>query len=116
MRFLDLALAILIGASAVTGISAWNPRAGDAAANRLGEQMQLRDFLAGMLTREGAAWLLSPSAVCAELGQMSNSSFGVAATLGPSSCGSAPEGDPVTASLSMELAPYEVTLVAWSSA
>ncbi len=117
MRYVDLAVAALIGTSAITGIVAWDPRSGDTGSDRIAAQTQLRDGLLALLQQRGIAWfLVSPSwAVCSYLSSISNSSFGVSATLGSVSCGSPPRRGSVVASLSMRLVPFEVTLVAWSA-
>lgn len=116
MRFVDLAVAALIGSSAITGIVAWTPRAGDAGAQRVGAQVQLRDRLVGLLQRNGLVpFLQSPEAACRLLAESSNSTFRLYATLGPSSCGTPPTAGSPRASLTMRLVTSEVVLVAWSS-
>ena len=118
MRYVDLAVAALIGTSAITGIIAWNPRAGDQASRQLETQTRLRDLLLGILQQRGTTWFLRSPAdvVCSYLARRSNSSFGLEATLGSLTCGPPPMEGSVAASLSLRLVPFEVTLVAWSLA
>lgn len=114
MRFIDLAVAALIGSSAITGMVAWSPRAGDAGAQRLGAQVQLRDRLLELFRRNGMSWLESPVAACRLISDASNSTFRLFATIGSSTCGTPPRGGSPSVTLSLRLVPYEVVLVAWS--
>lgn len=118
MRYLDLAVAALIGTSAITGVISWDPRAGDAGSHRLELQTRLRDGLLALIQEQGVAWFVRtpPATVCAYLAARSNSSYGLHATLGADSCGSPPRPGSAVASLTMDLLPFEVTLVAWSLA
>lgn len=118
MRFVDLAVAALIGTSALTGFIAWNPGQGDAAAREAALRSQLRDSLLDKLQQKGTPWILqSPRpAVCSYFADMSNSSSGVYVTLGSTTCGAEPAPGAVTATISMSLLPFEVTLEAWSVA
>jgi hypothetical protein len=116
LRFIDLGLAALIGSSAITGIVAWNPRAGDIGAQKLGVQIQLRDRLVEFLQQNGMIrFLESPAAACQSLSGASNSTFRLYADLGSSSCGTPPGSGAPSVTLSFRLIPYEVVLVAWSS-
>lgn len=117
MRYIDLAVAALIGVSAITGVMAWAPAGGDATSLQIERQMQLRDYLLLFLRQHGIAWLLATptEAVCSYLASLSNSSFGVAATFGSVSCGVPPENGSVAANVTLKLASSEVTLVAWSA-
>lgn len=116
MRFIDLALAALIGTSAITGIVAWNPEGGDTGTRRLETALQLRDRLVEFLQQDGMIQFESPAAACHALSGASNSTFRLYAVLGPDSCGSPPTGGSPSATLSFRLAQSEVELVAWSSA
>ena len=116
MRFVDLAVAALFGTSAFTGRVAWDPHGGDLASGRLALQTRLRDGLLTLVQERGIAGFLqsSPSTVCAYLAALSNSSSGVFATLGTRTCGAPPPRGSTTASLTLDLIPLAVTLVAWS--
>ena len=116
MKFIDLAVAALIGISAITGIVSWSPKMNDADAQQLGEQVQLRDRLVGFLQRDGVMSVLeSPSVACRVFSDASNSTFRLYATMGSSSCGTPPATGSPSTSLSFRLVPFEVVLVAWSS-
>ena len=116
MRFIDIAVAALIGSSAVIGIAAWSPRAGDVGAQQLGVQVQLRDRLVEFLLRHGVVQSLEyPAAACRLLAEASNSTFRLYATVGSSSCGAPPRNGSPSAALSLRLVGSEVVLVAWSS-
>ena len=118
MRFLDIAVAALIGASAITGMAAWSPQAGDSASRGAAAQGQLRDELLSFLSEPGMAWLIinSPSAACSALSGLSNSTVGVSASFGSYSCGSPPTAGSRAASLTLLLGTNDVDLEAWSSA
>jgi hypothetical protein len=117
LRYVDIALAAMIGGSAITGILAWNPQDGDAGSHEALLQSHLRDRLLAVVQDKGVLWLLSPlNSVCSYLASLSNSTSGVYAVIGAGSCGSRPVPGSVEASLSMNLYSSEVTLVAWSSA
>jgi len=118
LRYVDLAVAAIIGTSAIAGIAAWDPRSGDAGSRQERVQMQLRSSLLDVLQEQGILWLIHspPGAVCSYLADKSNSTFGMAATLGSVSCGVPPRSGSVVASLEMRLVGSEVSLVAWSLA
>ncbi len=116
MRFLDLGLAALIGASAITGIVAWNPTAGDSAAASLETQSHLRDDLLGLLQSRGIMWIASstPSAICSFLESSSNASVVYGAAIGGHACPAAPPQGHAAANLTLELIQTRVVLEAWS--
>lgn len=114
MRFIDLALAALIGTSAITGMVVWSPKASDAGAQRLGTVAQLRDRLVGFLQRNGLIQFESSSDACRLIGEASTPTFRLYAAMGSVSCGSPPEAGSPSATLSFRLIPFEVELVAWS--
>jgi hypothetical protein len=115
MRYLDLAVATLIGTSAIAGIAAFSPRHADVASGGLAMESQLRDGLLAILQHEGVTWLIqsSPQVVCAHLQELSNLSVSFSGMIGPYGCGpSPPSGSPV-ATLAFYLMPYQVVLEAW---
>jgi len=118
MRYLDLAIATLIGTSAIAGVVAFSPRQGDTSSSGLAIESQLRDGLLAILQREGITWLIQSSQqlVCAHLKELSNSSVTFSGVIGEYRCAaSPPEGSPV-ATLVFHLEPYLVVLEAWPSA
>jgi hypothetical protein len=116
LRFIDLAVAALVGSSAITGMAAWTPRAGDAGAQQVALQTRLRDSLLGFLQRNGVARLVqSPAATCLRVLEASNSTVEFYMTMGHTSCGAPPGSRSQSATISLRLVPFEVVLVAWSS-
>ena len=115
MMFVDLAVAVLIGVSAITGILLLSPAPGDGAALRSRERSELRDGLVSFVEARGIDWFLktSPGEVCSEMASASNSSFAFSATLGSVSCGGPPPGSTYV-TLTLDLIPLQVTLVSWS--
>jgi len=115
MRYLDLAVAALIGASTVTGIVAWTPHAGDGASDSAKLKSQLRDELLALLQQKGTVWLIRspPGDICAYLGSISNSSVTFSASIGSNICGPPPPEGALEASLTVNLIPYQVVLEAW---
>ncbi|MDE1852708.1 MAG: hypothetical protein KGI38_03050 [Thaumarchaeota archaeon] len=118
MRFIDVAIAALIGTSAISGLAVWSPHSPDASSQKLALQSELRDRLVAFIQERGVQWLVrsTPAEACSALAGASNSTFSVSATLGTFSCGPEPPPGRVTATISFRLAPFEVTLVAWSGA
>ena len=118
MRFLDLAIAALIGTSAIAGIAAFSPKQADVASSSLATESQLRDELLTILQREGVTWLIqsSPQEICGRLRELSNSSVTFSGAIGPYACSpSPPSGSPV-ATLVFYLIPYRFVLEAWPNA
>jgi len=118
MRYVDLAVAALIGASSVTGIIAWTPRVGDGASDSARVTSQLRDELLARLEQKGTVWLISssPDEICAYLNGISNSSVTFSASIGSHLCGPIPSEGVALASLTLVLIPYRVVLEAWPDA
>ncbi len=115
--FVDVAVAVLIGTSAITGILLMSPAAGDAAALRLRVKTTLRDMLVSFAESEGVEWFLEtpPAAICSQLASASNATYALSATIGSFSCGGPPPGA-TSVSLDLDLIPLEVTLLGWSGA
>jgi len=116
LKFLDIAVAVLIGASAITGILVWSPLQGDAASAEFAARTRLRDSLLEIVQGRGIPWLIqTPTAeVCAALADMSNSSVSYSAILGSYSCPASPPADSVSETIILRLLPMAVTLEAWS--
>jgi len=113
-----LAVAALIGTTAITGIAAFSPRQADFASSGLAMQSRLRDDILAALQEKGVTWLIlsSPEMFCARLQYLSNSSVTFSGVIGPYRCGPpSPKGYPA-ATLAFHLMQYQVVLQAWSSA
>jgi len=118
MRFVDLAIAALIGISSIAGLVAFSPRQGDDASNSLAVETQLRDELVSVLQQKGIVWFMqsSPTASCEYLRGLSNSSVSFSGAIGPYSCGPPPPPGVPLAELNVTLTPYQVSLEAWAAA
>ena len=116
MRFLDLAMAGLIGTSALLGMSAFAPRHADMASSSLAKEAQLRDGLLALLEHRGASWLIqsSPETVCAFLLGISNSSVTFSGGIGSLRCGAPPGPGIPVAVISIQLLGRQVVLEAWA--
>jgi hypothetical protein len=118
LRYLDIALAILIGTSAISGILVWNPRTGDEAAASSSAKTLLMNALTTFVEEKGMAWFLQspPEELCAGLASDSNSTFEITGVVGTYRCGPQPPEGATAASLSFDLSAFEVSLEAWRSA
>lgn len=117
MRYVDIAIAGMIGLSSITAIASFTPRPGDLTSHYALEQIRARDALLAYLNQRGVAWFLesSTSEICADIASMSNGSVDFSATLGSVSCGGPHSNTRLIAALSLNLTRYEVTLEAWLS-
>ena len=118
MRYIDIAVATLVGVSAITGVLLWTPRGGDTQASALAAETELRDRVAGLIEAKGMVWFIGtpPSSVCSYIAGLSNSTIHLLATVGGATCGSRPAEGAVRASLSFRLVHLQVTVEAWSNA
>lgn len=117
MRYIDIAVAALIGASALTGISVWTPGPYDAAAKRSSLHAALQGELQGFVQSQGMVWFLrsTSGAFCSSLARASNSTVVFSGDIGGSPCGDPPPPGAVAASLHFTLAAREYELTAWSN-
>lgn len=115
MRFLDIAVAAVLGLSSVALLAAWAPFGSDLAASQLREQASARDRLEGLLTDPGLVWLQQapPGEMCSELASLSNSTVVFTATVGTLRCGGAPPAGAPSANITLDFPAEEVTLVDW---
>jgi len=113
-----LAIAALIGTSAIVGVAVLSPGQADVASGGLTMKSELRDELLAVIQREGVTWLIqsSPQMVCARLQELSNSSVTFSGVIGPYGCGLLPPRGATVATLAFYLMPYQVVLQAWPSA
>ncbi len=118
MRFLDIAVAVMVGVSAIAGLVVWTPRFGDSVSNRMALQAHLRDVLVSFLESKGVPWILQASAaeVCTGLDSNLNGTVHVFVSLGTQTCGSPSTKGAVASNLTLALLPFEVNMAAWSGA
>ena len=116
MRYLDLAIAGLIGTSAIAGIVALAPGQGDLASSSLATEVKLRDSLLALLQQRGTAWIIqsTPETICSYLRDLSNSSVTFSGSIGPLRCGAPPPPGRPAASIALHLIGLQVVLEAWS--
>jgi len=115
MRYLDLAVATLIGMSTVTALVVLSPSPIDTAAAGQMSVIQARDELLGYLQRQGSAWLLlaPPVAVCGSLGSLSSPTVSFSAVINGHPCRVPPTGATVV-NLTLSFSSRKVVLEAWS--
>lgn len=115
MRYLDIAVAALIGASAIAGLAAWGPGGPDSYAHQKAVQSALWGDLQEFVQKQGTAWVVesTPAQFCAALAEASSRSFTLTGALGGHSCGAPPAGS-VAVGLSFTLGGREAVLEAWS--
>ena len=118
MRYLDIAVALLVGTSAIAGVSAWSPGPGDAASARLLTAMTLRDGIAGFIQSKGMAWFVStpPGEICSAALHALGPTETMSAVIGALACPGDPPALAASASLTFRVASRQVTLTAWSDA
>jgi hypothetical protein len=118
MRYIDLAVAILIGTSAIVGLISWSPTSFDTDSHNLKLQASLRDALLVYIEQRGTVWFIqsSPTVVCSDLLQLGNSSIRFGATFDSNSCGGLPPTGSVVAFISFTIIDRKVTLRAWEGA
>lgn len=118
MRYLDIAVAAMVGTAALAGLSIWGPGQADGAALRFRTQTALRDSLAAFVDSKGVPWFASTpwAEVCSALSAASNSTFAMSVQAGSASCGPPAPSDATSVRLSFTLASRQVVLSAWSDA
>jgi hypothetical protein len=113
-----LAVAALIGTSAVAGMLAFSPAKWDSASRSLTLESQIRDELVSILQHEGTPWLVqsAPEAVCGYLHSISNATVSFSAIIGPRSCAPSPPPGASVATLVLQLDNFQVVLEGWPNA
>ncbi|MDA4121015.1 MAG: hypothetical protein OK404_01245 [Thaumarchaeota archaeon] len=115
MRFLDVAIAGMIGLSSIAVIVTWSPAMSDFASQRFVAQARLRDGIVNILDREGLVWLQQSSlqGICGKLSAISNSTVTFSASIDSVPCSVPPSKSGVQASLTFTLGAKVVVLEAW---
>ncbi len=118
MRFIDLALATMVGVSAIGSVLVLNPSYPIEASSRYSSEAGLRDSLVRIVQSRGLEWFVeAPSdTICGVLASVSNSSVGYGATIGNSSCGPSPPVGATEVELALTNEWREVTLWSWRTA
>lgn len=118
MRVLDVAVAAIIGVSAIAFMLYWNPAGFTSATNQHLEEASLRGVLLTAVSSKGIPWLgiASPEQVCVGLSAFSNSSVTVSAVIDGIPCGPGPASGSVCANLTVPLESRVVVLRAWADA
>lgn len=116
MRFLDIAVAALIGMSAISAMLVWNPAQGDSTARQEALRSGLRNDVLSFLEVHGVPWLyeVTPQEFCDALSSSSTPSFNLTGKLGSFTCGVVPASASAVVSITLTLPPRMVTLTAWS--
>jgi hypothetical protein len=115
MRYLDIAVAAMVGTAAITGLSVWSPAQGDRASASFQERSTLRDGIVAFVEIRGMPWLASApwSKICAAIGEASNSTLVLSAEMGSSSCGTVPSPGSDFVSITFQLDGDQVAITAW---
>lgn len=115
MRYLDVAVAALIGASAITGIVAWGPGVPDSAASHAAARSALWVDLEEFVQAQGTVWMMrsTPGQFCAALAAASPPNATLTGSVGGHNCGDPPDGADAV-SVSFMLGGRETVLEAWS--
>jgi len=116
MRFLDLAVAAVIGLGTVALLSAWGPSYSDHAALQLRQATLDRDRLLGVANRLGVVWMQDASLrdLCSSLAALSNSSLTISAAVNGVRCRASPGVSSISANLTFVFTSRVVVLQAWS--
>jgi hypothetical protein len=115
VKFIDIAVAGMIGISSIASLLVWTPSTYDIAAQRAAEQVRLRDGLMNVVDSYGLYWLQEspPRGICTALGMMSNSAVTFSATVDGVPC-SVPRGPlGVEANLTVRIGARLVDLESW---
>lgn len=117
MRFLDLAVAALIGISAVSALAVWSPAQGDFASQQAALRSGLRAELLSFLQDHGMGWFSSvtPQGFCRAVESSSTPDVTFGGAIGSASCGLVPTSAVAEVSVTFQLPSREVTLAAWSN-
>ena len=117
MRYVDLAIAALVGTSAITGVLAWSPQGSDRDASVQILEAAIRDELLANVQARGTVWILSAStaSLCSEVSSLSNSTFTFGAMVDGEPCAPSAQGV-VRANVTLAFFARQIVLQGWSDA
>ena len=118
MRFIDIAVATLIGTSALAGLAVLSPRQNDAYSRQQLVQSELRDFMLSQIQRPGVILAIEtePQSVCQLVSTWSHPGFEFSAIINGVPCASFPPYAADVATLTIQTVPHTVVLQAWKTA
>lgn len=118
MRFIDLAVAAMIGASSIAGILFLNPSPAEVSTSRYVQDSQTRSDLLAMVESVGLNQIFSEptQGLCALLQSRSNATVQFSAVTSGGGCNSDPPPGTDVISLPISFNGARVTLEAWSVA
>jgi hypothetical protein len=118
LRFLDLAVAALIGAASIASFWVWNPGGYGLQSWRAQEETNLDVFLTNHVNTFGLLLLQDANFhdLCMQIVSLSNSTLAVSAILNSTPCAPQPTPHAVTANLTLGFPSRVVVIEAWYTA
>jgi hypothetical protein len=115
MRFVDLAVAGIIGAATVGALIYWSPGPFLDSSHRSRAEGAMLDRLAGLVDSRGLAWFLDSdlSSICGFFASVSNSTILYSADVGGEQCPGTPSSGSASVTLVLPLPSKEVILEGW---
>ena len=115
MRFLDIAVATMIGTSGLAALGVWNPQASDSTAAEAALRIKLHDGLVSAVEAMGLAALSSLpfSDLCTQIATLPVDSYTLSASVGPSQCDPSPPQGLHVESMTLDFGGRSVTVEAW---
>jgi hypothetical protein len=115
LRFLDIAVAAIIGLISTTAIVIWSPTPYASASHDYQVEIGLRDLLVEIVENTGVYGMQrsSFSEICSIVARYSNSSVTVSAEMGGNDCVAGPQTGSIGSMLTVPLFTGQVILQAW---
>jgi hypothetical protein len=115
LKFLDLAVAALIGFGSVAAMGVWNPEQLSAQGTLYSKQASMQEYLETIPSRLGLPWLqqASPDAICSALLPFSNLTIQVSASGRDFVCTVGPPANVPSASIVLMFPRGNLSLSAW---
>jgi hypothetical protein len=117
LRFLDIAVAAVIGLVSTTAIVAWSPTPYASTSHSYQVEIGLRDLLVKIVEDEGVVGIQrsSFSEICSIAARYTNSSVTVSAEMGGNDCVAGPPSGSIGSTLEIPLYTGQVILEAWET-